>query len=1019
MAGGSRRSTGRLDSLVKQANLNRDKREQVRIQEEERRLKEEERLFNEEQELQAAKKIQKFTRKQFEMMKRAEVIEKQWLENDFATSSNGKEVLVGFSYFFVRRYRGSQQNKEELQRVAHIVRENRDSIEKYVCSMLIMSISIMFKRHSEASSSQECQILGLQIFNTLDPSSLPVSLLSVFQSYLTLGPSLNSELSNELSTTCNTLATQYPREYFNVLLLTPNLHSFINTDLPDFTRYQVIKTAEESTVKFGSIIDQLWQLANFVNLISNRAMDKLTLIALDHILSNLNISLVSKKSSGFDRKSTLTPGNATIYETDDESLLESIEKLYSREFVNGILAILLPEIESSFGLLASVFVSLERLSPKKKQDLTLFISLNTARPLNQTNHTFPFSLQLWRVFEKTDLYKKYGSGILKGNDILGIVVDYQELMSQLLLVLELCSYWLIVTDDSEFHTHVASGGQALQEMVNMASFLKNWTFSMIMNWPKTSQLELLSETSIGTLNMVKSIEIMVLRQIYMRDSRRQFLQNGFWLMTDYFNMQDFIVKVVQDEKRRVELEELAEEASDSSSSDEDEDEGQVRARKARRMAHLESTSPRLDILRQTPFFIPFQLRVRIFQAFVNLDKQRTSANSPNEFNLFGVQIRHQANIRRDHLLQDAYTGFNGLNKEFKGKIAVTFFNEYGSEMGIDGGGVTKEFLTSVCREAFQPTPDNEYHYEDSKKGLFSVSQDELLYPNPILGVSQKYTALSATERKEALQYIQFLGKMIGKCLYEGILIDVEFSLFFLQKLTGMVRNSFDDMYSLDPDVYNSLIQLYNYDGNVEDLALDFTVSQRVGHGKTATIPLVPDGAQRPVTAGNRLEYIYAVSNYKLNTVLSAQTVAFLKGLSELISLDWLSMFNGPELQMLISGAGSARIDINDLKAHTHLYDFKPDSPTVLALWDVLENDFDEDQRRLFVKFVTSVPKAPLLGFGALTPQFAIRRSGNEQDRLPTSSTCVNLLKLPEYWSKEVLKKKLLDSINADAGFDLS
>ena len=56
----------------------------------------------------------------------------------------------------------------------------------------------------------------------------------------------------------------------------------------------------------------------------------------------------------------------------------------------------------------------------------------------------------------------------------------------------------------------------------------------------------------------------------------------------------------------------------------------------------------------------------------------------------------------------------------------------------------------------------------------------------------------------------------------------------------------------------------------------------------------------------------------------------------------------------------------------------------------------------------------------MNPKIAIKNSshGNgDRDRLPTASTCANLFKLPDYKSKELLKKKLLYAINANAGFD--
>lgn len=60
-------------------------------------------------------------------------------------------------------------------------------------------------------------------------------------------------------------------------------------------------------------------------------------------------------------------------------------------------------------------------------------------------------------------------------------------------------------------------------------------------------------------------------------------------------------------------------------------------------------------------------------------------------------------------------------------------------------------------------------------------------------------------------------------MYEGILVDVAFAGFFLAKWLG--RQSFlDDLASLDPDLYNGLVFLKHYDGDVGDLALNFTVA---------------------------------------------------------------------------------------------------------------------------------------------------------------------------------------------------
>lgn len=53
-----------------------------------------------------------------------------------------------------------------------------------------------------------------------------------------------------------------------------------------------------------------------------------------------------------------------------------------------------------------------------------------------------------------------------------------------------------------------------------------------------------------------------------------------------------------------------------------------------------------------------------------------------------------------------------------------------------------------------------------------------------------------------------------------------------------------------------------------------------------------------------------------------------------------------------------------------------DHPTIIAFWRVLES-FPEEDRRKFLKFVTSVERAPLLGFKELDPKMCIRMAGSE------------------------------------------
>ncbi|RYF08945.1 MAG: hypothetical protein EOO77_24795, partial [Oxalobacteraceae bacterium] len=112
------------------------------------------------------------------------------------------------------------------------------------------------------------------------------------------------------------------------------------------------------------------------------------------------------------------------------------------------------------------------------------------------------------------------------------------------------------------------------------------------------------------------------------------------------------------------------------------------------------------------------------------------------------------------------------------------------------------------------------------------------------------------------------------------------------------------------------------------------------------------------------------------------------------------------------------IDLGDLRKNTVYGGYDEDDQTVQIFWEVLA-EFSNEERRKLVKFVTSTPRPPLLGFKELQPNFSLRNAGSDVNRLPTASTCVNLLKLPAYTSHEQMRQKLRLSITAEAGFDLS
>ncbi len=105
--------------------------------------------------------------------------------------------------------------------------------------------------------------------------------------------------------------------------------------------------------------------------------------------------------------------------------------------------------------------------------------------------------------------------------------------------------------------------------------------------------------------------------------------------------------------------------------------------------------------------------------------------------------------------------------------------------GIDGGGVFKEFFTSLCKEVF-----------DTDRGLWLANKKNELYPNPHAYATERKWRFPKERSKSkyslcmpsahSLNWYRFVGRILGKALYQGILVDVAFAGFFLAK----VRSSF-------------------------------------------------------------------------------------------------------------------------------------------------------------------------------------------------------------------------------------
>ncbi|CAR24184.1 ubiquitin-ubiquitin ligase HUL5 [Lachancea thermotolerans CBS 6340] len=621
-----------------------------------------------------------------------------------------------------------------------------------------------------------------------------------------------------------------------------------------------------------------------------------------------------------------------------------------------------------------------------------------------------------QLFDKMSVFVKHAPSVESRNNILvsliakpgflmkshqqalGATTNSTAASKKIYLLVELLNVFLSVASDFEIlrNTDVFP----LELLRRTTDFLKMICFESM--WNESGPWQELPDSFLNTL-----------KKIHLRDSRLHFCSRkkdaDYWSISDGEFLNVNITKYIED------YEAFYREKLHSSQSEEDEAENfnlLERKRDIRQefLSHLElsfSNRPstrqfrKLGILTKAPFFIPFRQRVEWLYFLISLDRKRLALESNGMGGLFPAwnsgsgSDKQNATISREHLLEDAYNAYNPIGESFKSKLSITFVNEFGPEAGIDGGGITKEFLTSVTGEAFKI----------DKHKLFRSNNNHEIYPTSNLTSAQ------------SVKFLWFLGKVLGKCLYDHVLINVTFADFFLKKLLNVnnANSSFDDLASLDSELYSNLAKLSEMNAEqLQSLGLRFEVTDE---DTLEAVDLMPSCPASFVTKSNVLQYLLAVADYKLNRKLKTGSRAFAGGLYTMIPPHWIEMFNSVELQMLISG-GDKDIDLADLRKHTEYGDYSEQHQTVRDFWEILE-ECTAEERLKFIKFVTSVPRAPLQGFGSLNPLFGIRNAGRETARLPTASTCVNLLKLPDYRNKQLLKTKLLYAINAEARFDLS
>jgi hypothetical protein len=350
----------------------------------------------------------------------------------------------------------------------------------------------------------------------------------------------------------------------------------------------------------------------------------------------------------------------------------------------------------------------------------------------------------------------------------------------------------------------------------------------------------------------------------------------------------------------------------------------------------------------------------------------------NKFNLM-------LNIRRDHLIEDTLNELSKPNVNLQSELKVKFVGE----QGVDEGGVRKEFFILLIRQIFDPN-----------YCMFSYNKKTRLYWFNHYSFEPK------------IKY-ELIGKIFGLAIYNNTILDVKLPIIVYKKLLG-IKPNLDDMKECDPELYHTLNYLVNNnDENLkEELDTNFTVIDDK-FGEKLVIPLKPNGENILIDINNKDEYVDLYIDWYFNKSIHEYFNSFEKGFYCVFKRNLSKFITPDELELII--CGTQLLDFNELKKACQYEEYTKDSETIKYFWEILL-DFNEEEKKKFLSFVTGCDRAPIDGLGSLP--ITVSNGGTDLKQLPSAHTCFNNLILPDYKDKEKMKKAILTAINYSEGFGL-
>ena len=387
----------------------------------------------------------------------------------------------------------------------------------------------------------------------------------------------------------------------------------------------------------------------------------------------------------------------------------------------------------------------------------------------------------------------------------------------------------------------------------------------------------------------------------------------------------------------------------------------------------------------------------------------------NSFMLDNTKNNPPLVISRKNILKETFNQFNtNSDLNFYRKLQIYFVDE----SAYDDGGVEREWYSVLFKEIFSEKNNffREIKEKSEAKGSYFISNANV----------------ENVEKNREL-YFSFIGRLFAKAILDKILIPYELNPIILKYLLFSNYNDnnaqdeeeqniydINDIKNYDYEIYNSLENLLktNLDNNNNDIYFIWTINQ-------IEIELIDNGNNILVNNANKNLFVNKVVELICFKSIKTELKALKKGLLSIIPLNFIKIFSVEEFNFILSG--QQEINLKDWKSNT-LYkgNITEKNEVVQFFWEVL-SELNNEELLLFFRFCTGSTRVPIDGFSALPGpknkiiKFSIElRKNKDEDlkcqKLIVAQTCFNNIILPEYKTKEEMRKAINIILESDTNY---